>query len=118
MLKLSSPKYSSHTEPFIGIWNQKRMIRKMMVDWISPTRMAGSALPTRICMGLSGVTSSWSKVPCSRSRATDSAASSRVCSMLSAAIRPGIRVQRDSRLGLYQARRSTATPGPGRHAAR
>jgi very-short-patch-repair endonuclease len=62
-------------------------------------------------MGVSGVTSNWSKVPCSRSRATDSAASSKVWIMLNAAISAGIKFQRDSRLGLNQARRSTLTAG-------
>ena len=85
-----------------------------MVDWISPMLTEGTALPMRICSGVSGVTSSWSKVPCSRSRATDRAASISVCNMLSEAISAGMMFQRDSRLGLNQARRTTemgeATP--------
>ena len=66
-------------------------------------------MPTRICAGDSGVTSSWSKVPCSRSRATDSAASSSVCVRLRLATSVGISDQRESRLGLYQARETTVT---------
>ena len=105
-----SPRYSVTIDPAIGIWNQKRMISRMMVDCISPTITDGTALPTRICIGVSGVTSNWSKVPCSRSRATDSAASSSVCIRLSEAISVGIRDQRDSRFGLNQARHSICTP--------
>ncbi|SQH18293.1 Uncharacterised protein [Bordetella parapertussis] len=81
--------------------------------------MAGTALPTRISSGLSGVTSNWSKVPCSRSRATESAASMRVWIMLSVAISPGMMFQRVSRLGLNQARvlmRTGGAPTPGRAA--
>ena len=37
----------------------------------------GSALPAMISTGRNGVTSNWSNVPCSRSRATDMAVSSK-----------------------------------------
>jgi hypothetical protein len=70
-----------------------------------------------ISSGDIGVTSNWSKVPCSRSRATESAVSSSVCSMLSAAIMPGKRFQRVSRFGLNQARDSM-TSGVGGAPAR
>ena len=36
------------------------------------TISAGTALPIKICQVASGETSSWSSVPCSRSRATES----------------------------------------------
>ena len=74
-------------------------------------RTDGTALPMRISSGVSGVTSSWSKVPCSRSLATESAASIRVWIMLRAAIRPGTIFQRVSRFGLNQARISNCTRG-------
>ena len=74
----------------------------------------GTALPTMISLGDSGVTSSWSKVPCSRSRATDSAVSISVWIMLNAAIRPGRKFQRVLRFGLNQARCTTVTGGGGR----
>ena len=60
-----------------------------------------------ISAGRKGVTNNWSNVPCSRSRATDMAANSSVCSMVSVPIRPGIMFQRVSRLGLYHARVAT-----------
>ena len=81
------------------------------MDCIRPMSMMGMALPIMISVGENGVTSNWSKVPFSRSRATDSAASIRVCIMLSEAMRPGSRFQRVSRLGLYQARDSTVSGG-------
>ena len=58
-----------------------------------------------ISTGRNGVTSNWSNVPCSRSRATDMAVSRIVCSSVSVPIRLGIMLQRVSRLGLYHARR-------------
>ena len=97
--------------------NQKRATSSTSEDCTSPTSTGGSALPTMISSGDIGVTSNWSKVPCSRSRATDSAVKSSVCTMLSAAIMPGSRFQRVSRLGLNQARDSTAS-GAGARPAR
>ncbi len=72
-----------------------------------PIRKPGSALPTRISTGRNGVTSSWSKVPCSRSRATESAVVSMVTSSVMTPMIPGMKNQRLSRLGLNQARVSS-----------
>jgi hypothetical protein len=69
----------------MGMRNHSMHTVRMRLDCTSPTSTGGMALPIMICVGVSGVTSNWSKVPCSRSRATDSAVSSSVCSMLSAA---------------------------------
>ena len=84
----------------------------MIVDCSSPTMIGGSALPIRICQGTSGVTRSWSNVPCSRSLATEKAAVMSVCSMASAAISPTRIVQRESRFSLNQALTCTATAPP------
>ena len=73
----------------------------------------GMALPAMISTGRNGVTSSWSKVPSSRSRATDMAVSSSVCISVSVPISAGIMFQRVSRLGLYQARATICTGGGG-----
>ena len=62
-----------------------------------------------ISKGRKGVTSSWSKVPCSRSRATDIAVSIMVWISVSVPIMPGIMNQRVSRFGLYQARATSCT---------
>ena len=74
--------------------------------------MVGIAFPIMISVGVNGVTSNWSNVPFSRSRATESADSINVWIMLSEAIRPGKIFQRVSRLGLYHARDSTVSGGP------
>ena len=81
----------------------------MTVDCVRPIMMDGMALPIMTSIGENGVTSNWSKVPFSRSRATDRADSISVWIMLSEAISPGRRYQRVSRLGLYQARDSMVT---------
>ena len=65
-----------------------------------------------ISTGRNGVTSNWSNVPCSRSRATDMAVSSSVCIIVSVPIKPGIMFQRVSRFGLYQARVVLRIGGP------
>ena len=70
-------------------------------------------LPIRISTGRSGVTSSWSKVPASRSRATESEVTTRVTTRVSSPTIPGTMNQRDSRLGLYQGRIERLTGAPG-----
>ena len=67
--------------------------------------------------GRIGVTSNWSKVPSSRSRATDSAVSISTCSSVMVPIRPGIMFQLVSRLPLYQARTLTLSGGSVRPCA-
>ena len=74
-------------------------------------RIPGSDLPMRISTGRSGVTRSWSKVPASRSRATDRAVTTRVTTRVRSPTMPGTMNQRDSRLGLYQARISSRAGG-------
>ena len=59
-----------------------------------------SPLPSRMSICRSGVTSSWSKVPVSRSRATVSDTTSRVASWVSSATRLGRKNQRDASVGL------------------
>ena len=91
--------------------NQSWATSRIVVACTMPMSIDGSALPAMISAGRNGVTSSWSKVPCSRSRATDMAVSSSVCISVSVPIRLGIMFQRVSRLGLYQARLVTWTGG-------
>ena len=71
-----------------------------------------SALPAMISTGRKGVTSNWSNVPSSRSRATDMAVKSRVWSSVRVPIKLGIMCQRVSRFGLYHARNATRTCEP------
>ena len=73
--------------------------------------MLGMAFPTMISNGRKGVTSNWSNVPCSRSRATDMAVSISVPIIVSVPIRLGIMLQRESRLGLNQERVTIRTGG-------
>ena len=54
-----------------------------------PIKNDGSALPAMISIGRNGVTSSWSNVPSSRSRATDMAVSNSVCNIVSVPINAG-----------------------------
>ena len=93
--------------------NQSCATSRMFVACTVPTSIDGSALPAMISAGRNGVTSNWSNVPCSRSRATDMAVSSSVCIMVSVPIRLGIMFQRVSRLGLYQARLDHLDRRPG-----
>ena len=69
---------------------------------------AGMVLPTMIIPGVSGETRSWSSVPCSRSRATESAVTIRLPSVVMIATSTGSMNQRYSRLGLYLWRTITA----------
>ena len=69
----ASARYSVKIEPWNGMPNQKSASNRMIVDCTRPMRIEGTALPIMISVGRRGVTSSWSNVPCSRSRATDSA---------------------------------------------
>ena len=73
----------------------------------------GNALPSRISAGRKGVTSSWSNVPCSRSRATDSAVTSVVTTSVSSPTMPGTMNQRLNRFGLNHARVSSRACAPG-----
>lgn len=74
--------------------------------------MPGTALPTSTSAGRYGATSNWSKVPCSRSRATDSAVTSSVTTSVTMARMPGTKNLRLSRLGLYHARITRFAGGP------
>jgi hypothetical protein len=56
--------------------------------------IGGIALPMRISSGDKGVTSSCSKVPCSRSRAMERPAKKMTCTKEIIAIRPGRKFQR------------------------
>jgi hypothetical protein len=47
--------------PFIGIKNKKRIINRMIVNCVRPIRISGTALPIKICVGVSGVTKKRSK---------------------------------------------------------
>ena len=77
--------------------------------------MAGMALPIMISAGRSGVTSICSKVPSSRSRAKESAATIMPISIDSTATRPGSTNHSGSSVGLNQSRVSI-TSGGGRGA--
>ena len=90
--------------PTSGMRNQKTATRMISEASPTPTTSPGTALPMRISTGLSGVTSSWSKVPASRSRATERAVTTRVTIMASRAMIPGTMNHWLSRLGLNQAR--------------
>ena len=57
---------------------------------MSPTTIGTKALAKRICPVVTGVTESCSNVPCSRSRATDRAESTTVCSIESITMSPGM----------------------------
>ena len=75
-----------------------------MMDCATPISTGARALPAMISYGDIGVTINISKVPCSRSRATDNAVIINVCKKANEAISAGMIFQRDSKLGLYQAR--------------
>ena len=62
----------------------------MIVAWNIATRSAGTALPTMIMPGVKGDTRSWSKVPCSFSRATESELTIRVLTVVMIATRQGM----------------------------
>ena len=66
-----------------------------------------------IMPGVSGETSSWSNVPCSRSRAIDSAVTIRLPSVVMIATSTGSMNHRYSRFGLNQLRTTTRLAGGG-----
>ncbi len=72
-----------------------------------PITSPGSAFPISSSGGRNGVTSSWSNVPASRSRATESAVTTSVTTSVSSATIPGTMNQRDNRFSLYNARVSS-----------
>ena len=74
-----------------------------------PTISPGTALPTKISAGRSGVTNSCSNVPSSRSRASDNALTSIDIIKDSTATRPGRMNHLLSSVGLNQSRTSIAT---------
>ncbi len=78
-----------------------------------PIRSAGIVLPMMISAGDSGETSSCSKVPSSRSRATDSAVTISPMSVVRMATSAGTVLQVGSRFGLNQTRATTALGGVG-----
>lgn len=77
----------------------------------TPMIRPGIALPSRISVGVNGVTSNWSKVPCSRSRATDKADTVIVTTKVNRPTMPGTINQRLSRFGLNQARSTSSAGG-------
>ena len=66
-----SPKKSTSTEPERRMPNICVTMSEITADCASPTIKPGTALPITISNGCSGDTSNCSKVPSSRSRATD-----------------------------------------------
>ena len=70
-----------------------------------------------ISQRLSGLTTSASSVPCSRSRTTDTAMIVMVVCIRSAPISPGTMKSADSWSGLYQARMRTSSRAAGVDAA-
>ena len=80
-----------------------------MKAWKRPTSTGGVALPMRISVGESGVTSSWSNVPCSRSFAIERPARNMTCTKAIIARNDGRKVQRESWFGLHQVRVSIVT---------
>ena len=82
-----------------------------MFALISPTMMPGSALPIRISAGRNGVTSNCSKVPSSRSRASDSALISSDMIIDRMQTRPGRMNHVLSSVGLNQSRVSNTSGG-------
>ena len=85
---------------------------RITVDWLSPTSSEGRALPVMISAGRNGVTSNWSKVPSSFSRAIDIAVIRRISARVSVPTRLGRMLRRVSRFELYQARLVTFIGGP------
>ena len=67
---------------------------------ITPISSPGRPLPSRMSIGRIGVTSNWSNVPVSRSRATDSPTTSRVTTWVSRATMPGTMNQCELSVGL------------------
>ena len=91
-IKTVSP--STGKEPTMGTLNQNTQMDNIIEDWTRPIITGGINLPIRISMGVSGVTRSWSKVPFSRSLATDNPARTMTCVRASMAIRDGRNIQR------------------------
>ena len=89
-----------------GIRNQTVATSTRIVAPTRPTTRPGSTFPIRISTGRSGVTSSWSKVPSSRSRASERAVTrvDRIRVMVPTS--PGMKNHRLSRFGLNQLRTS------------
>src|SRR5882757_10898676 len=73
------PVYKLKNEPANGIRNHSSATSSTVEACTIPINIEGSALPIMISTGLKGVTNNLSKVPCSRSRATDIAVSNKVC---------------------------------------
>ena len=118
VVKTIRPRYISQTCPFIGTWNQYRMIRKMIVDCKSPTKIDGSALPIRICTGRTGVSNRASRVPRSHSRAISNEVRKAPISVITRAIRLGTRNQVLSLASLSQVRVTTVIPLPVNRASK
>ena len=98
------PVYSVKRLPSNGTLNQNTAASMITLASARPIRKPGSVFPIRISTGRSGVTNSWSKVPCSRSRAIESAVTSMVTSRVRIPTMAGKKNQRLSRLGLNHAR--------------
>ncbi len=105
------PVYSVSRLPSSGTLNQNTAASMITLASPRPMMKPGSVFPIRISTGRSGVTSSWSNVPCSRSRATESAVTSMVTSKVNTPMMPGTKNQRLSRFGLNHARVSMCAGG-------
>ena len=66
----------------------------------TPISKPGIPLPINMSICRSGVTSNWSNVPISRSRATDRPTTSKVTTWVSSATMPGTMNQRETSVGL------------------
>ncbi len=85
-----------------------------MVPCVMAIAKADSAFPIKISVDVNGDTSSCSKEPSSRSRATDSPETIIPTTVMSTAKRPGTVDQSVSELGLNQVRATTTLGGPRR----
>ena len=102
-----------------GTPKPKTETSKKMVPWASPTTQPGMSLARAISVGVAGETSSWSKVPASRSRAMDRPVTTSPSMKLSMPMRLGRKNHWNSKLGLNQLRcRMSRLPPPARAACR
>ncbi len=106
------PRYNAPRLPRTGISKKITISTIISVASSRPMTMPGMAFPISISTGRRGVTSSWSKVPASRSRATESAVTNRVTTRVSRPTMPGTINQRDCKFSLYQARICRVTSDP------
>ena len=103
----TTPRYRAPILPRRGMSNHSTAMTMIRLASIRPITIPGIDLPIRIWVGCSGVTSNWSKVPASRSRAIDSAVTTRVTTSSNRPTMPGTMNQREVMFSLYQARTSS-----------